>query len=128
MVSRQSLEIHTILISVLTFLAYAPSLSVSLSLFLSLSVCLSHSLSLYVSISVCLSLSVCLTLCLSLAVCLKESSKFIFVRWFGASVELTNRTYSSHAAEIAVLFMVHKMYYREQMFVYCAKIFFALAP
>ena len=66
-VSRQSLEIHTILISVLTFLAYAPSLSVSasLSLFLSLSVCLSHSLSLYVSISVCLSLSVCLTLCLS---------------------------------------------------------------
>ena len=41
-------------------------------------------------------------------VCLKESSKFILVRWFGASVELTNRTYSSHAAEIAVLFMPYQ--------------------
>ena len=106
MVSRQSLEIHTILINDDCFGIHAPSLSVlplSLSLFICLSVCL----------SVCLTL--CLTLCLSLAVCLKESSKFIFVRWFGASVELTNRTYSSHAAEIAVLFMVHIIYYKEQM-------------
>ena len=103
-----------ILKTVLSYLlAYMPPLC------LFLSVCLSHSLSLYVSISVCLCLSVCLsvclTLCLSLAVCLKESSKFIFVRWFGASVELANRTYSSHAAEIAVLFMVHIIYYKEQI-------------